>query len=180
MTPQNNLPFVRACSSGNEDLVRLLLDTGVDVNCNASNVLSAACSSQNAQLVRFLLEKILVPITDFSATLFSEAKGNTEVLRALMDDPRVDMSQVNAAFIGVCQEGKIEAVKMLLEDTRVNPFHGVRFWGNPLAQAARFGHLEIVELLSSDPRVTLEYKEASFGCAITEHHMDIVSVSGRE
>jgi hypothetical protein len=80
----------------------------------------------------------------------------------LLNDMRVDPAdKSNSAFVKACKNGRIEVVKLLLTDKRIDPtipnfdgmsnrFLNLRRQGIKMAQ--KNGHKEVVELLMQDSR----------------------------
>ncbi|KAJ3319707.1 hypothetical protein HDV06_006123 [Boothiomyces sp. JEL0866] len=71
-------------------------------------------------------------------------------------------------FENACREGSLQAVNILIDDTRVDP---VAINNLPFIKAAKFGHVEIVERLLQDPRINPSDKdnEALIEATIADH-----------
>lgn len=77
--------------------------------------------------------------------------GNLEVVRLLLNDPRVGPSaKDNYAIRLASYNGHLEVVRLLLSDSRVDPSARENF---AIRWASERGHLEVVRLLLSDLRV---------------------------
>jgi len=79
------------------------------------------------------------------ATMF----GHVNVVRRLLQDPRVNPSKVPFEYI--VGQGHTEIVRILLQDGRANPAYLDRI--TTLSIASTGGHLQIAKLLLDDPRV---------------------------
>jgi Ankyrin repeats (3 copies) len=78
-------------------------------------------------------------------------EGNTDIVRLLLADPRVDPSaDMNYAIRWASELGRTEVVRMLLDDPRVDPSNWKQ-WA--IRKASRNGHKEIVRLLLDLPMV---------------------------
>jgi hypothetical protein len=78
-------------------------------------------------------------------------EGRTEVVRALLADPRVDPAADNNEAIRMAAwRGHAEVVRALLADPRVDP--GVND-NDALRTASLYGFAEVVRALLADPRV---------------------------
>src|SRR3972149_6711686 len=86
-----------------------------------------------------------------SAIRLASEYGYFEVVRLLLQDPRVDPAALdNYAIQWASAKGHLAVVRLLLQDPRVNPAAN----NNEAIQgASHYGHLELVRLLLSDPRV---------------------------
>ena len=77
--------------------------------------------------------------------------GNTDKVKLLLADPRVDPADRNNYAIHFASErGHVEVVRLLLNDSRVNPATSNN---RAIKWASNNGHLEVVRLLLNDPRV---------------------------
>lgn len=87
----------------------------------------------------------------FTALEWACFYGYFNVVKKLLNDPRVDPRRWGQAAIGLASEnGHTKICKLLLADPRVDP----SFNGNyALKYAAENGHSEVVRVLLTDPRV---------------------------
>ncbi|KAJ2991885.1 hypothetical protein HDV02_003400 [Globomyces sp. JEL0801] len=112
---------------------------------------------------------------DNLAIRFASRKGQTEIVKLLLKDSRVDPSaQNNSAIREAATYGHIEIVKLLLHDSRVDP----SAQNNSAIQgAATYGHIEIIKLLLQDSRVdpSAQNNSAIHG-ASTYGHIEIVKL----
>ena len=118
--------LVAAARNGDEEMVRLLVDKGADVNCfgglAVANPLQAACSSGSEPLVRFLIRK------------------GAEV------NPKLDGKGHDTPLQVACESGDENFVRLLLESgADINARQGG--YGYALQAAAARGHHQIVGLL---------------------------------
>ena len=83
--------------------------------------------------------------------IFASKNGHLEVVRLLLSNPKVNLSdQNNNVIILASQYGNSEVVRLLLLDPRVNPSDQNN---KAIILASRYGRLEVVRLLLSNPRV---------------------------
>jgi ankyrin repeat protein len=103
------------------EILRLLLDRGVDPAANDNRVLRWACADGHMDIVRLLLELPLVRCAAFDKeSLRSASKnGHTKIVRLLLALPPErgvnPGAQNNFAFQSACQFGHSEIVRMLLD-----------------------------------------------------------------
>ena len=94
---------------------------------------------------------------DNLAIRYASVHDFPEVVKMLLEDPRVDPSaENNDAILFASMHGYSEVVKMLLEDPRVNPSANNNF---AISWASRNGHAEVVRMLLEDPRVNPSAKD---------------------
>jgi len=88
---------------------------------------------------------------DNYAIQLASRNGHLEVVKLLLQDPRVDPSaDDNYAIELAFRKGHLEVVKLLLQDPRVDPSADDNY---AIQQASKNGLLEVVKLLLQDPRV---------------------------
>lgn len=127
--------------------VQVLLDLGFDPSMNNSRALLRACSSGNVQVVRLLLEdgRANPGSTASSSLVYSSSKGYVELVRLLLGDKRTDpRAQDSIALLYASTFGHAEVVKLLLEDGRVDSQANNNL---ALTRASEKGHTEVVHLL---------------------------------
>ncbi len=74
--------------------------------------------------------------------------GNIEEVKKLLQDPNVDLNIENAALTSAAMYGRIEVMKLLLQDEKVSPSGHHNY---PIIWASCFGYFEAVKLLSEHP-----------------------------
>ena len=107
------------------------------------------------------------------ATMF----GHTEVVRRLLQDPRVNPR--NVPFAAIVSAGHTEIVRILLQDGRANPVYLDKT--TLLYTALWRGYLKIVRLLIDDPRVyPIPYRELQRLIANIGYRGFVEQTDGRE
>jgi ankyrin repeat protein len=101
--------------------------------------------------------------------------GHAEVVRLLLNDPRVDPSAYSNHAIRLASwKGHVEVVKLLLNDPRVDPSDRDNV---AIRWASGNGHVEVVKPLLNDPRVD---PSADNNCAIRwasrKGHVEVVKI----
>jgi len=119
-------------------------------------------------------------------------KGQTEIVKVLLNDQRVDKTNVtnsgSTSFYIACQNGHIEVVKLLLLNEKRIYLNKASYTGEtPFYIACQNGHIEIVKLLLNDERVDINKANKDgttpFFVACLNGHIEIVKYffsSGRE
>lgn len=83
--------------------------------------------------------------------------GQLDVVRFLLEDPRVDVLVPNHAdatpFFIACQEGHLEIVKRLMWDPRIDVTKGKDDEATPFLISLEAGHASVVEVLLEDRRI---------------------------
>jgi len=160
-----NKAFRIACSRGHTEIVRLLLDRGVNPSAIDNYALRWASRNGHTNIVRLLLD---LPL-EKGADAFRDAYelGHTEIVRLLLDlplDRGVDPAiSSNDPIRYACERGYIDIVRLLLElppERGVNPtargeFTAIRLKNNEWVEFHRtafdvaciHGHTEIFRLL---------------------------------
>lgn len=92
------------------------------------------------------------------ALQFATEEGNIEIVKLLLQDPRVDPAdEKNLAIIYASQNGYFEIVQLLLQDPRVDPSDignvDFNYKNAAITEAFNNNHMKIVDLLLEDPRV---------------------------
>jgi len=171
-----NFPLVWACSKGYIGIVKYLLaDPRINLNeTDFNSALIEAMTQKQMEILRFLLDN-----SQFRPNIrfFGEAiiEDNIEIVKILLDDPRVDPSSAeNFAIVIASTGGHPEMVKLLLADPRVDPSDQGSL---AIYEAAGSNYIEIVELLLADPRVSLQDQEESVLVNSVEHqYVEIVKL----
>ena len=136
--------LVAAARNGDEEMVRLLVGRGADINCFGgladANPLQAACSSGSEPLVRFLIAK--------------GAKVN----------PNLDGKSHDTPLQAACDIGNQTLVRLLIEaGADINVCQGG--YGYALQAAATRGHHQIVTMLLEEG-ANVNAKGGHFGTAL--------------
>jgi len=145
--------FIKACGSGDIDVVReLLQDENIDPAYNDNAAIQCATEKGHTEIVRLLIAD---PRVDPSVRglVFYDAcgRGRFEIVKMLLEDGRIDPSEPwNHPLRTACLNGQIEIVRLLMADNRVDPSNNSNLarW-----EACRTGQTDIVRLLLSDRRV---------------------------
>ncbi len=139
-----------------EILVSRLTQYAVDTSfrINSASLLHAAKDGNN--LAKVLLAEQRGEILDY-AIIKASANGHTEIVKLLLDDPRVDPSVLfNEAIMDASANGHTEIVKLLLEDSRVDPSAGNNY---SIHMASVFKYSDIVRLLLGSNKINMKAKE---------------------
>jgi ankyrin repeat protein len=105
--------------------------------------------------------------------IVAAAKGDTELVANMLQDPQVNPStNNNSAIMDAAKNGDKEMLAMLLEDGRIDPTYN----NNILIRiSASTGRLETVEVLLQDPRVDpTALNNYAIRTAITMKYADVV------
>jgi ankyrin repeat protein len=110
-----------------------------------------------------------------SAIRLASKNGHVEVVKLLLNDPRVDPSAENNYAIRLASEnGHVEAVKLLLNDPRVDPSAENN---DAIRWASKNGHAEVVKLLLNDPRIDpSDDNNDAIRCASWNGHSEVVKL----
>ncbi|KAJ3298724.1 hypothetical protein HK104_010361 [Borealophlyctis nickersoniae] len=139
-------PLVQAAQGGHVDVVKVLLDTGVDEA--KEEALDDAVFGGHADVVRLLLEAG-VDFPWWSGPLMTAARrGHVDVVKVLLDS-EVDEATKEVALERAATLGHGDVVRLLLE-AGVDFYRGYDtadpYWG-PLVCAAQEGHVDLVKVL---------------------------------
>ncbi len=121
----NQLPLQFAAQMGSAPIVKLLLESGADLNKVASNGLSSfsqACQTGNVEIVKLMLEKKpdlnQVDQYDRLPLIMAVYSGTTDVVEMLLDegaDPNLELNGGGTPFMRACSSGQPKAVDLMLE-----------------------------------------------------------------
>lgn len=133
-----------------ESLRRCLTDTRCDSSEDANFLAKIFSEVDNSEIIQLALKRADTRALGSAIFLASE-NGHSEVVKLLLNDPRVDPSvSYNSAIRFASRNGHSEVVKLLLDDPRVDPSADDN---EALRQASQNGHIEVVKLLLADSRV---------------------------
>ena len=175
-------PFFWACTDGNMDLVRRLIEAGADAN--ASGALCTAISEEHEEIIKYLFElqvRIDVQDHEFGPPLYAAAEiGNTDIVTQLLQagaDVNFTGGTHRRALNIAAYFGHTEVVHRLFEkEVEVDPDDSY-FLGSALGAAARHGHAEVVRfLLDRGWNVNRKFKinDSALVLAATYGHADAV------
>jgi hypothetical protein len=130
----------------------LLEDSRFDPSTYFMSLLSEAIETEDSSLLKFLLQSPHYSPSQNGDFIFGYCCqcGKVEHVKVLLEDRRSDPTVENAPLFFSTLAGHTTIVKMLLEDGRVAPSHG-RY--ECIVAAARLGHYEIMKLFLQDGRV---------------------------
>lgn len=106
-------PFIEACKVGNLPLVTKYIKDGIDPSMDNNQAIIEASSMDHNEVVKMLLQ-----------------------------DPRVDPSIDSIILLNICQNGHIDTIRILLQDTRID----IHQYRNVFEDIISSGHLVIIEL----------------------------------
>jgi ankyrin repeat protein len=149
-------PLRAASELGHEQVVRLLLDAGADINFDTpihGSALNMAVSSEEVSIVSLLLKNgadvEAIWCNGGTPLIMAASKGHTEIVKLLLSRGAT-LSATDSygwtPLISAAAKGRTETVKLLLENGA--DIESVNHEGcTPLISAAYNGHLGVVEVL---------------------------------
>ncbi|TDG95800.1 ankyrin repeat domain-containing protein [Cardinium endosymbiont of Culicoides punctatus] len=166
-------PLTTATRAHDEDVVKLLLEHGTDVNNlddtpddyeeGPVSALHVAMYNGDIPILKILLAHKDIDVNQPARTgllpLQASINGyklrhdsnNLEAVRLLLRDKRIDVNKKsdygNTAFNNAINRGLTDMVEILLEHPTIDLEQKNRYGRTPLAEAVHDGHVEIVELL---------------------------------
>ncbi|KAI8900833.1 ankyrin repeat-containing domain protein [Globomyces pollinis-pini] len=147
----DNNPLTVAVYYGNLEVVKTLIaDPRVVLN---EGLLTKAfrLKKKDYTVFKLLLLHLDPSFNDNSPFRFAARRGNTEICKILLGDPRVDPTvKNNCAVRQAAAGGYVECVQFLLTDPRIDP---TELNNLALRQARKNGHTKVVEILLADERV---------------------------
>lgn len=154
----SNLPYGTeflkiACHKGFTDVVEILLKSSkVDIHADEHIAFKLACGNGHAACVKKLIDKGVDPSTENNyGILYAE---NAEVASLLLSYPQVNPHPDNPhgidALILASIHGKLDVVKVLLKDKRVDP---TVLMGACACWAYGKNHMNVVDVLLGDERI---------------------------
>lgn len=177
--PEERRPFMDVYESS--FAVEILLEVGYDPTVNNSEVLEYACRDGYPETVKvLLLDGRVDPTVGGNDALITMIEfGELEWARRLLADPRVDPSDDEDRALRIASAlGKVEGVRLLLTDDRVDPnTKDYRESKSALIEAVEGRHLEVLQLLLSDPRSDpADYNNELIGIAAWEGNYEAVAL----
>ncbi|KAI9040758.1 ankyrin repeat domain-containing protein [Aspergillus affinis] len=168
-------PLLWAAVWEHEEIASMLLERGVDPNCDNENLrtpLSFAAENGQNSLVSLLLEKGALPnkgaeespliyavtdpysddysIVELPPLVLAASHGNEEMMNLFLkrdaDSDKVKKDYIWMALVEACREGKDGVVKLLLDQRPFDGLEGDNVDDGPFYYAKLWGHGEIVEL----------------------------------
>uniref|UniRef100_A0A3Q2FVZ2 Ankyrin repeat and KH domain containing 1 n=1 Tax=Cyprinodon variegatus TaxID=28743 RepID=A0A3Q2FVZ2_CYPVA len=184
----DNRSLAEACSDGDVNAVRKLLDEGRSVNEHTEegeSLLCLACSAGYYELAQVLLAMhanvedrgIKGDITPLMA---AASGGYVDIVKLLLvhgADVNAQSSTGNTALTYACAGGFVDAVKVLLKEGANIEDHNEN-GHTPLMEAASAGHVEVARVLleygAGINTHSNEFKESALTLACYKGHLDMV------
>ncbi|KAB2103710.1 hypothetical protein AG0111_0g8601 [Alternaria gaisen] len=167
-----NTPLTWAIDHGDKDLVKILLEAGVDVNKGAK------VWHGRSRPGRLRREEKLSPL------ILAVKKGYIDIVELLLeiDELAVNMedSEWRTAFMWALQKRNMDVIRVLLKDERTDIDRGLRGGWAPLLAAALQRDKDVLQLLLFTDRVDVDLKtkigESALMLAASEGHQEIVEL----
>lgn len=164
MNPETtSTAFFCACIQGHTEIVKFFLGLPSDSSGTPSTLQNVRygeegrrSGSLGGESRRVTLD-VMKP-NRHGATPFLAAceAGHVEIVRLLMDDPRIDVNKANvrgeSPFLLACYHGGSDLVQAMVDDPRVDLNAPTTLQATPLWVAAQEGHLAVVGLLLASGR----------------------------
>lgn len=124
----------------------------LDIMAHNNLLIINACCNGQKEIVKLLLNDPRVDPSDQNNKAIMQS-SDEEIIKMLLNDPRVDPSdQNNRLFIDMCSKGYTEIVKLLLDDERINPSAQNN---GAIMEACWYGRSDVIELLLNSDRVII-------------------------
>ncbi|XP_042165753.1 ankyrin repeat and KH domain-containing protein 1-like isoform X5 [Oncorhynchus tshawytscha] len=180
--------LAEACSDGDVNAVRKLLDEGRSVNEHTEegeSLLCLACSAGYYELAQVLLAMHANVEDrgikgDITALMASASGGYVDIVKLLLvhgADVNAQSSTGNTALTYACAGGFLDVVKVLLKEGANIEDHNEN-GHTPLMEAASAGHVEVARVLleygAGINTHSNEFKESALTLACYKGHLDMV------
>uniref|UniRef100_A0A8C7HUZ4 Ankyrin repeat and KH domain containing 1 n=1 Tax=Oncorhynchus kisutch TaxID=8019 RepID=A0A8C7HUZ4_ONCKI len=184
----DNRSLAEACSDGDVNAVRKLLDEGRSVNEHTEegeSLLCLACSAGYYELAQVLLAMHANVEDrgikgDITALMASASGGYVDIVKLLLvhgADVNAQSSTGNTALTYACAGGFLDVVKVLLKEGANIEDHNEN-GHTPLMEAASAGHVEVARVLleygAGINTHSNEFKESALTLACYKGHLDMV------
>lgn len=136
-----------AARYGFVDIVRHMLDIGVDVHANEELPLIWACMRGHVEVARLLLERGADPHTLFGILLFSCKYGHVEVARLLLECGADIHVNDGSPLLLACEHGHVELACLLLERVGADVFGSRELTYQCIRTTIVNGHRDVADLL---------------------------------
>ena len=190
MTERYGTPLLLAAKNGHKDVVKLLLDKGVEPDQICWNngksewtPLQMAAKYGHKDVVQILLDRGAEPnMAEFTPLLFNIIhNGYKDVLQLLLDrgaNPNMADRNGSSPLYYAAYKGH-KAVVQLLLDRRADPNLANRFGITPLSWAACRGYKDVVQLLldrGAEPNMVDHIGMTPLSLAQQKGHVDIANI----
>lgn len=155
LTSEKNLAIKKACKYGYTEIVKTLLQNGIDPATNNNYAIKKASENGYAEIVKILLETQKVDPSASKIYNYGIKKAlkkgiSAEYLKLYL--PSIFASGSNYAIKKASQKGHLEVVKLLLDSEKVDSSAENNY---AIKQALKNGHVKVVRLLLADERIDL-------------------------
>lgn len=164
--------FIEAVRAGSTNVVQLLLPY-IKSTFERNYALIDAVRLGHTTIVRMLLtDPGFVDLGIDGFTLVKAAElGHTEIAQLLLTKGQIDPNTYfGRPLQGACRYGQTDVAKILLTDPRTS------FTYEPMAAAAREGHVKIIEAFLVHPKIEAFAIKSAYDTAITYEQDDVVAV----
>lgn len=135
-----------------------------------------ACEHGNIRVVRFLLQNPrLRPSDDHNIALNMAChKNHCNIIKLLLQDPRVNVEGMPHVIDGLLRDGRLDALKILVNDPRYDPS---AHKNHLIRELAKYGHLNLIKFVLKDPRVDPGAKNGeALNNACKKGHLKVVDL----
>lgn len=186
---RNMRALTNACAKGYLEIVRLLLDSGIEINSEGDYPLLMACAYNHSNIVSYLLKQAGITYCPGQLLKIAALAGHVEMLALLVryglninSTECVVINKQNtydSALLAACRAGHVSVVDFLLAQDAIEVNQRVLNQGiTPLMLACQHGHMKIVQRLLMHPRIEIDLTtwegENALAIACNQEHEDIV------